>query len=108
MKRLGCVFLFLVFVPLAKPQASKDAISELQRSMPSEREFSELLAKADEKVSAFEAAIQGESIAIHGWPGKSSSLRLSLPLNLQQERVKQVFLSSSLIAFVANTPKVSS
>ncbi len=58
MKRLGCVFLFLVFVPLAKPQASKDAISELQRSMPSEKEFSELLAKADEKVSAFEAAIK--------------------------------------------------
>ncbi len=59
MKRLvGCVFLFLVFAPLAKPQASKDVISELQRNMPSEKEFSELLAKADEKVSAFEAAIK--------------------------------------------------
>jgi hypothetical protein len=59
MKRLGCVFLFLVFVPLAKPQtASKDAISELQRNAPSEKEFSELLAKADEKVSVFEAAIK--------------------------------------------------
>ena len=34
MKRLRCVFLFLVFVPLAKPQASKDAISELQRNRP--------------------------------------------------------------------------
>jgi hypothetical protein len=58
MKRLWCVFLFLVFVPLAKPQASKDAISEMQRNMPSEKEFSELLSKADEKVSAFEAAIK--------------------------------------------------
>ena len=43
-----------------KPPAStsKDALIELQRSMPSEREFSELLAKADEKVSAFEAAVK--------------------------------------------------
>src|SRR5258708_13704266 len=37
---------------------SKDALIELQRSMPSEKEFSELLAKADEKVSAFEAAVK--------------------------------------------------
>lgn len=58
MKRLSCVFLFLVFVPIAKPQASKDAISEMQRNMPSEKEFSELLTKADEKVSTFEAAVK--------------------------------------------------
>ncbi len=58
MRRLGCVFLFLVFVPLAKPQASKDTISELQRNMPSEKEFSELLTKADTKVSNFEAAVK--------------------------------------------------
>jgi hypothetical protein len=37
---------------------SKDALSELQRSMPSEKEFSELLTKADEKVSAFEEAVK--------------------------------------------------
>src|SRR5260370_37089551 len=62
---------FLVFVSLlAKPgesqtnqrlnqtTASKDAISELQRSMPSEKEFSELLTKADEKVFTFEAAVK--------------------------------------------------
>lgn len=40
------------------PSSSKEAFSELQRSMPSEREFSELLAKANEKVSAFEAAVK--------------------------------------------------
>lgn len=41
----------------ASPRSSKEAL-ELQRSMPSEKEFSELLAKADEKVSAFEAAVK--------------------------------------------------
>lgn len=40
------------------PSSSKEALSELRRSMPSEREFSELLAKANEKVSAFEAAVK--------------------------------------------------
>src|SRR6266851_537219 len=69
MKCRCCVFLVFVSL-LAKPgesqtnqrlnqtTASKDAISELQRSMPSEKEFSELLAKADEKVSTFEAAVK--------------------------------------------------
>ena len=38
--------------------SSKEVLSELQRSMPSEKEFSELLAKAEEKVSAFEAAVK--------------------------------------------------
>ena len=42
----------------ASAPSSKEVLSELQRSMPSEREFSELLAKADEKVSAFEAAVK--------------------------------------------------
>jgi hypothetical protein len=64
-------FVFLVFTLLvAKPgepqtnpklnqtTSSKDAISEMQRNMPSEKEFSELLAKADEKVSTFEAAVK--------------------------------------------------
>jgi hypothetical protein len=69
MKRGHCVFLVFVLL-VAKPgeskanqklnqtTASKDAISELQRSMPSEKEFLELLAKAAEKVSAFEAAVK--------------------------------------------------
>jgi hypothetical protein len=64
-------FVFLVFTLLvAKPgesqtnqklnqtTSSKNAISELQRNMPSEKEFSELLMKADEKVSTFEAAVK--------------------------------------------------
>jgi hypothetical protein len=38
--------------------ARLEALSELRRNMPSERELSELLAKADEKVSAFEAAVK--------------------------------------------------
>ena len=42
----------------ASARSSKEALSELQRSMPSEKEFSELLTKADEKVSAFEAAVK--------------------------------------------------
>jgi hypothetical protein len=42
----------------ASTHSSKEALSELQRSMPSETEFSELLTKADEKVSAFEAAVK--------------------------------------------------
>ena len=42
----------------ASAPSSKDVFSELQRNMPSEKEFSELLAKADEKVSSFEAAVQ--------------------------------------------------
>jgi len=42
----------------APARSSKEALSELQRSMPSEKEFSELLAKADEKVSVFEAAVK--------------------------------------------------
>jgi len=60
MQRFMCVIVFLVLVSpaIATPQNSKDAISELQRSMPSEKEFSGLLAKADEKVSVFEAAVK--------------------------------------------------
>jgi len=65
MKRLWCILL-LVFVPLntsaqksnQSSTSSKDALSELQQNMPSEKEFSELLAKADEKVSVFEAAVK--------------------------------------------------
>src|SRR6266853_1399275 len=43
---------------LNQTTASKDAISELQHNMPSEKEFSGLLTKADEKVSNFEAAVK--------------------------------------------------
>ena len=68
MKRFGYVVVFYAFfaasVVAHNHQASredraavKEAVSELQRSMPSEKEFSELLAKADEKVSTFEAAV---------------------------------------------------
>jgi hypothetical protein len=59
------VALFVSTLALAqeKPAQSKNqdkvnAISEVQRSMPSEKEFSELLTKADEKVVAFEAAVK--------------------------------------------------
>ena len=61
--------LFLVVLALAsnccaqaKPSSPttshNNAVSELQLNMPSEKEFSELLTKADEKVSAFEAAVK--------------------------------------------------
>jgi hypothetical protein len=42
--------------------SSKAALAQLERNMPSEREFSELLAKADEKVSAFEAAMKNAKL----------------------------------------------
>ena len=42
----------------ASPSSSKEVVSELQNSMPSEQEFSELLAKADEKVSVFDRAVK--------------------------------------------------
>ena len=38
--------------------SSKEVFSELLRNMPSEKELSELLTKADEKVSTFEAAVK--------------------------------------------------
>ena len=41
-----------------QPPSSKETLAELRRDTPSEKEFSELLAKADEKVSAFEAAVK--------------------------------------------------
>jgi hypothetical protein len=44
--------------PVSAAPSSKEALSELQRSMPSQSEFSDLLAKADQKVSTFEAAVK--------------------------------------------------
>src|SRR5258708_9561881 len=58
MKRLVCSLVMLVSPAIATPQNSKEAISELQRNMPSEKEFADLLAKADQKVSTFEAAVK--------------------------------------------------
>jgi hypothetical protein len=75
MKRQCFVFLVVTLL-VAKPgesqtsqrlnqtAASKDAISELQRNMPSEKEFSELLTKADEKVSNFEAAVKNAKLSL--------------------------------------------
>lgn len=39
-------------------RSSKETLAELQRDMPSDEEFSELLHKADEEVSVFEAALR--------------------------------------------------
>src|SRR5258708_3830460 len=60
MQRFMCVIVLLVLASpaIATPQNSKDAISELQRRMPAEKEFAELLSKANEKVSTFEAAVK--------------------------------------------------
>ena len=44
--------------PAPAAPSKEQVASELKQSMPSQKEFSELLAKADEKVSAFEAAIK--------------------------------------------------
>lgn len=45
-------------------RSSKEALVELQRDMPSEKEFSELLAKADQKVSTFESAVKSAKPAL--------------------------------------------
>lgn len=48
----------------AASPSSKEVFADLQRNMPSESEFSELLAKADQNVSAFESAVKGAQPAL--------------------------------------------
>ncbi len=123
MKRLAAyILLFLVFIPLAfgKPRGwqtanqgsttSKDTILELQRSMPSEREFSELLSKADEKISVFEAAVKNAKASLDKINPKYSANYLDAAATahlLISKAIKNGFTAYSLVGILTTLDDLS-